>query len=244
MKKIKIDNKQKLWIIICGILIIAILGVLISTLVDKHNSDKETADLVAIASQDPGPEPQYIYQTEYVDKIVEVEVEKEVTQEMLQEGLNDMGVLITEDYYFTQVESFTKTQTILKYITTESNFIYSYDGVVTAGIDFSEVSVSKDDENKVITITVPASDIQLIDIDYDSFKVYEEKEGMWNPLTLEDYNDSMVEFESNAKQKAIDKGVLTRADENAQNIIQNFVSGMVDMSEYKIEYIKSKEVTK
>jgi hypothetical protein len=159
-----------------------------------------------------------------------------ITSETIQDGLREMGVLITQEYYFTQVENYEKTKTILKFITSSSNFIYSYDGVVTAGVDFNNISVEKDDEGKVITIAVPQSEIQYIDIDYDSFKKYSEKDGLWNPISIEDYNASLVDLEKSAKEKAIDKGVLDKADENARNIIQNFVSGIVDDSDYTINW--------
>jgi hypothetical protein len=172
--------------------------------------------------------------TQIVEKFVEVE--KTITADVLQDGLNDMGVLITEEYYFTQVENYEKTKTILNFFTSSSNFIYSYDGVVMAGIDCGEIAVEKDDENQVITITVPPAEIRYIDIDYDSFQMYSEKEGLWNSMSMEDYNDSLVEFEDLARENAINKGVLEKADENAQTIIENFVMGMIEDSDYTIEW--------
>jgi hypothetical protein len=137
---------------------------------------------------------------------------------------------------FVEVENYEKTKTILNFFTSSSNFIYSYDGVVTAGIDCSEISVEKDDENQIITITVPPAEIRYIDIDYDSFQMYSEKEGLWNSMSMEDYNDSLSEFEDLAKENAINKGVLEKADENAKTIIENFVTGMIEDSDYTIEW--------
>jgi hypothetical protein len=172
--------------------------------------------------------------TQIIEKFVEIE--KTITADVLQDGLNDMGILITEEYYFTQVENYEKTKTILNFFTSSSNFIYSYDGVVTAGIDCGEIAVEKNDTNKVITITVPPAEIRYIDIDYDSFQMYSEKEGLWNSMSMEDYNDSLVEFEDLAKENAINKGVLEKADENAKTIIENFVMGMIEDSDYTIEW--------
>jgi hypothetical protein len=137
---------------------------------------------------------------------------------------------------FVEVENYEKTKTILNFFTSSSNFIYSYDGVVTAGIDCGEISVEKDDENQIITITVPPAEIRYIDIDYDSFQMYSEKEGLWNSMSMEDYNDSLSEFEDLAKENAINKGVLEKADENAKKIIENFVTGMIEDSDYTIEW--------
>ena len=39
-----------------------------------------------------------------------------VSTETIQDGLADMGVLLTQEYYFTQVEQYTKEKTFLKFI--------------------------------------------------------------------------------------------------------------------------------
>ena len=59
-----------------------------------------------------------------------------VSTETIQDGLSDMGVLITQEYYFTQVEKYTKEKNIFIVIPSTSGFMYSYDGSVMAGVDF------------------------------------------------------------------------------------------------------------
>lgn len=220
--------EQKITIILAVILslavvvmIIAYLGRTPQTTTDKGMTDENVSGVA-----------QKVFVE--MDKIVEVEVEKEVTQEVIQDGLNSMGVLVTEEYYFTMVENYVKSKTFMKFITTESSFIYSYDGVVTAGIDFSAIEVTKDDDNKKIIVKIPASEIQNVDIDFNSFKIYSEKEGMWNPIKMSDYNDSLVELKDAAINKAKERNILKAADDEAKQIITNFISGFVDKSEYQI----------
>ena len=68
--------------------------------------------------------------------------------ETIEDGLENMGVLVTQEYYFTQVETYTKEKKILNFINSESGFTYSYDGKVTAGIDFGKITVTRDEETK------------------------------------------------------------------------------------------------
>lgn len=218
-----------IYLIICALLIIVCV-VLVATSYSNSKKEEETKVVEVIPTPTPKPEP--TVKVIYEDKIVEVE--KQVTSEMIREGINDMGVLITSEYYFTQVEEYTKQKTFLKYLTTEATFMYSYDGVVTAGIDCSGISVDKDDDAKKVTVTIPAADIQNIDIDFESFKVYEEKEKVWNKISIEDYNDSLIDFENTAKAKALEHGILERASKSAEDIIYKFVSGVVDTSEYDV----------
>ena len=96
--------------------------------------------------------------TEVVENAI-TETETTISGETIREGLNDIGELATEEYFFTRVETFDKSKNIkgIKIPFTESKFVYSYDGIVKAGIDFADVSVEKDDLKKIITITLPDS---------------------------------------------------------------------------------------
>jgi hypothetical protein len=161
-----------------------------------------------------------------------------VDVETLQDGLENMGVLVTQEYYFTQVETYTKEKSYLKIFNSTSEFTYSYDGKVTAGVDFEKIKITKDDAKKTISIQLPESEIQSVDIDTNTFKAYSEKDSLWNPIKLEDVNNSMKEFEANAKQKALDSGILERADIQAQSLIVNFVQNFPNASGYQIVFDK------
>lgn len=226
-KNLKEKRETIITIVFSAIMVLAIVAMVIIFAIRKASAEETIAEV----------EPDRVTtQKVFVekDKIVEVEVEKEITQEVIQDGLRDMGVLITEEYYFTMVENYVKSKTFMKFITSESAFIYSYDGVVTAGVDFNEIKVVRDKANKKILIKVPASEIQNVDIDFDSFKIYSEKEGLWNPIKMSDYNESMVELKKAAINKAEEKNILKRADEEAAEIIENFVKSFFDKNEYQI----------
>jgi hypothetical protein len=217
-------RKSVFYVVLSAIILLVIVWLVIDAFSGKNKTDNVSAEATEKA------------ETQIVEVEKVVEVEKTITTEMLQESLREIGVLVTEEYYFTQVENYEKTKPIFKIFTSTSNCIYSYDGVVAAGIDFNGISVEKDEENKVISIAVPASTIQYVDIDFTSFQVYEEKEGIWNPLSMDDYNESLVEFEDSAREKATEKGVLEKADEHAREIIRNFILGMMDDPDYTIEW--------
>ena len=154
----------------------------------------------------------------------------------IRDGLADMGVLITQEYYFTQVETYTKEKNIFLVIPSTSAFTYSYDGAVMAGVDFEKILVETDEDRRTITVTMPSSEIQAVTIDKDTFKIYSEKDSLWNPLKLEDYNISLDEFETAAKEKALASGILTRSDEQAQNIVRRFIQSLPGMSGYTVEF--------
>ena len=124
------------------------------------------------------------------------QTEKTITGDIIKSGLADIGELATEEYYYTGVESFDSSKSIkgfeLPFTTTR--FIYSYDGVIKAGIDFEEIEVEKDDLKKLIVVTLPPSRILSSEIDHDSFKLYDEKQSIFNPLKVGDVNDTIKDL--------------------------------------------------
>lgn len=228
-------KKEKLYLIAIGVVALAALCVLIIGL--AHPKKAPVSELAPLPSA--APVSKVVYKE--VEKLVEVE--KTISVGMLQDGLRDMGMLITQEYYCTDVISFSsakklfKTDITLKF--TETNYLVSYDGTAYAGIDFSSVTVAKDDAAKVITVSLPKAEIQNVTVDYGSFVLYSEKSGFGNPLSVEDVNTSLQELESGIRSKSLDRGVLDRADENAEQIIRNFIGGLVGPDEYTMEFVRN-----
>ena len=229
MDRVKLRRKR-LALILIGVLALAIVVVLAVGLPRALRSSAETPAEAPVRA-DPTPRVR--------EKQTFVEVEKEISAETIQDGLNEIGLLLTEEYYFTEVVSFSSIKTLfhIELGITESKYLASYDGVISAGIDFAGITVEKDEAEKVIVVRIPLPEICAVDIDPDSFELYSEKEGLGNPITMEDYNSSLVELENTARQKAIDRGVLERAAENAQPVIRNFIVSLLGESGYTLRFL-------
>ncbi len=222
------DTKKKntLYLILIGALVLCMIVLLI------WHGGRQAPDPI------PAVTPRPVPSAPGGEKKRVIEIEKKITAEVIRENLQDVGVLTTEEYYFTEVISYSKVKKLWKIELgiTESSYLISYDGVVTAGIDFTAVDVQKDDEQKRILIILPKSEILSVDIDPESFQLYSEKEGLGNPVSVTDYNQSLVEMEQNARQKALDRGILTRADGNARKLVGQLVAGLVNTEEYTIDF--------
>ena len=211
-------NRIYIWITVLALALAAIL--LIDFAVRRGSEQSEAAETVTMKTE-----------KEKRDNVV-----ISVNTDTVKEGLANMGVLITQEYYFTQVEKYTKEKTILKFLTSQSEFTYSYDGAVLAGVDFEKIQIEKDEDRKILTVDMPAPEIVTVTIDKDTFKIYSEKESLWNPLKLEDYNISLVEFENAAKERAIANGILERSDEQAEKLVLEFIRNLPNASGYTIEF--------
>ena len=224
-------KKTKLLIALIGLIVIAIAVLLI---VHAARGGKSSALTTAVT---PRPSAEVIVREKEVEKIVTVE--KEISAEILRDGVREVGVLVTDEYYFTEVVSFSSIKKFWKIDLgiTESSYLASYDGVVRAGVDLTGAEVAKDDAQKRITVTIPAAEIQGVDIDPESFQLYSEKAGLGNHISAEDFNNSLVELEATARDKAIERGLLERADENARVLIRNLIGALVDLNEYSLVFV-------
>ena len=222
------NKKQKkliTYIAINSVLVIAIIVFVVKIISGKG---KESDVMSKI---DAPMQTEKLYAGEEVKEVVTINTK------VIEDGLREMGTLITQEYYFTQVEEYTNTEKFWIFDSTAS-FTYSYDGVVAAGIDCSQITVVKDDEKKVITITIPKAEITSVTIDNDSFKKYEEKNGLWNKVTTDKFNDSMAAFKETAKNNAVAKGLLKNADKSAEQMIVSFAKSVSADAEYKIETVR------
>jgi len=218
------NTKTKIYIGIIIMLLVAIIVALAVGLNRPVSQPQQTPASNSAASSES-----------HAPKIIQIE--KEVTSEIIQEKLRDMGFLVTQEYDCTGVLSSSKVKTLFKIEIpfTESSYIVTYDATVEAGIDFTKITVDKDDESKLITVHLPDAEIKSVSIDYGSFTLYSEKDGLGTNMTVADYNDSLKEYESTTRKKAVDKGILDKASENAKLVVENFVQSLADTSEYRIK---------
>ena len=219
---------EKIYIVLIAVVLVIIAAVLIFGL----NGMKNNA--ASLPAGEEAPQEKEIIKE--VEKIVEVE--KVISAETIQEGLKDMGLMVTQQYFFTEVVSFSSvkklfnTDIALKF--TESSYLASYDGEVNAGLNFKQIRVEKDETSRTVNVFLPHSEILNVDIDPNSFELYSEKTGISNAISVQDFNQSLIELEETAKNKAIDRGILNAADQNARMIISGFIEGLVDTDEYTV----------
>lgn len=170
-----------------------------------------------------------------VQKIVEKEIT--ISGETIRAGMANIGKLCTAEYHFTHVERVDSSREINGFTIpfTTATFIYSYDGTITAGIDFAEIRVEKDEGTKTISVTLPEAQIISSDVDEDSFELYDEKNNLFNPIRVTDVADSFADLKKAEEQEAIEDGLLEKARSNARMLVENFLRGSYDVGKYEIK---------
>ena len=137
-------------------------------------------------------------------------------------GFEDIGELATQEARCTEVNVTDQSKKLfgIKIPFTQSKYIYSYDVVVKAGIDFNKITWSV--KNKTITVKMPESKILSCELDMDSFKVYHEEESIFTKITLKDNNKSFEKLKATAKKDANANGLLSNAEKCKKTIINSF----------------------
>ena len=167
--------------------------------------------------------------------------ENRLSGQEIQHTLMNISTLNSAEYHYTHVESYDSGNRKILWDSFEiplskSEGVYSYDGKITAGIDFSQIEVNIDNKNKSIIISLPKSDITGSELDTGIMKSYYEKNNLFNPMNAAAFSNMIEDIKKEEEDKAKTNGLLTWADNNAQNLIKNFIENTYDTNSYEIEF--------
>ena len=158
-----------------------------------------------------------------------------ISSDLINNRLEDAKELTTLKYHYTNMGQFQNQSDFYgwKVPFTTKSFIVSYDGLINAGVDLQEATVNV--TGKKIQITIPHAKILSHEIYEDSLQVFLEKDSIFNPIKISDYNDFSLDQKKVVEEKAIDKGLLTEADKKSEEAIKDILR--ID------QYLKDYEIT-
>lgn len=167
-------------------------------------------------------------------------VSPQIILDNVNKEIKEIGELATVEYLFTNAAKYTDSKQIKNWNIplTEKSFTIKWDGVIKAGVKVEEVMVELNEKDQKIIVTIPAAEILSYDTDEDSVEVLDETDNKFNPITVGDKVKFDAETEKEMKQRAIDNGILEKAQESAKKIINNILTAQTSISDnYVIEYI-------
>lgn len=161
-------------------------------------------------------------------------MEPTITSELINNRLEDAKELTTLKYHYTNMGEFQNQSDFYgwKVPFTTKSFIVSYDGLINAGVDLQEATVNV--TGKKIQITIPHAKILSHEIYEDSLQVFLEKDSIFNPIKISDYNDFSMDQKKVVEEKAIEKGLLTEADKKSQEAIKDILRMDQYLKDYEI----------
>lgn len=158
----------------------------------------------------------------------------DITSELINNRLEDAKELTTLKYHYTNMGQFQNQSDFYgwKVPFTTKSFIVSYDGVINAGVDLDGAMVKV--TGKKIQIMIPHAKILSHEIYEDSLQVFLEKDSIFNPIKISDYNDFSMDQKQVVEEKAIDKGLLTEADKKSEEAIRDILRLDQYLKDYEI----------
>lgn len=163
-----------------------------------------------------------------------------ITDSLISEQLNALRELVTTEYLYTnsgKYENQNQITIIGKDINipfTGKRFIVAYDGRIKAGVDIGQAQIDIDEDARAITITLPKSEIISHETFEDTLVVLDETNNVFNPISIENYNEFVSEQKDGMEKKAIERGLLTNADAEAKLMVQSFLSQIPGIDTYKL----------
>lgn len=162
---------------------------------------------------------------------------KEERVDNLKASIEDIGDLVTVEYNYTDILTYKDSLTLMdmKIPFTDKSYIIKYNGYIKAGVDLSK-AVVKDIKETSVELDVPVATITDSVLDEKSMVILDQKNNIFNPLDLGDYQDTLKK-ELNARElKAKKDGLLERAQDNADKILRKLLQGL-GFKDIKINYI-------
>lgn len=226
---------KRYWKEIGAVLLILALVIMVILVISSQKRQKEI-------------EGQLERQNELVDALREKEGSKDtkekvvITSDIIKERLSSIRELVTQEYIYTNADKREGKETWIFGWTrpfSENSIILTYDGTIKAGVDLNEVEVVVNEEKRTITVTLPPSKITDNNIPQETINVVEVKDGLFNNVTFDNYNEFISEQKLIMQEKAIDQGLLIKANEEAKEAIIAFLSVMPGIGDgedsYKLE---------
>lgn len=172
-----------------------------------------------------------------------IEPEPVITTSTVSEQLNAIQELVTAEYLYTNADRYENNNKIkvvkweVSVPFSQKYFTIAYDGRIKAGMDLSKAEIEVEETSRTITIALPKSTITSHETFEDTLVVLNEADGLFNKITIENYNDFIKGQKAKMEDKAIkERGLLTEADTKAKAAIRNILNLLPGIDTYTIQF--------
>ncbi len=161
-----------------------------------------------------------------------------ISSKAVEQRMQDIGELATQEAYVTIVNKDASKANLwgIDVPLTDSKYIFSYDVTIKAGLNFADVSLTVDEQHKIVTVSLPEVTILETSLDLDSLEVYDESSNIFNPLKIFQMNANQQLMEEQGKEKALNMGILEAAQSNAEVLMTNLLVTSYPTPEWIIRF--------
>lgn len=167
----------------------------------------------------------------------------EITRSELEAQVRSLSELITKKYMYRNATQQDSDKTWLWGWTmpfSDVSLLATYDGTITTSVDLNQIKFGINENTKTITVTMPQSKIFDHNIPQETINVLQVRNNLFNKIDFNDYNQFIAAEKTVMEQVAIERGLLTEADEEAQEIIKAFLEKIPGMEAYTLDFKQAK----
>lgn len=153
--------------------------------------------------------------------------EPQLSAVVLESRLTQAQELATVTYAYTNMAQFQSSSSFYGVTLpfTTKKFILTYDGIIKAGVNLQNASVSV--AGTAVTVALPAAEILSHEIEEDSVEIFDEKASLFNPFTVEDFTAFQADQKQAMEARALERGLLDEARTQAESGIRALLSPLV-----------------
>ncbi len=170
----------------------------------------------------------------------EAPIKTTVTVEEIKSILSPASDLITSRYYYTNAADFESVKNwpifSVENPFTRSGGYIMYDGVVSVGIDISQISYEVDNDQQIITVSLPKEKVLAHEVDNSSV-VTDAHVSMLNILDADYYTKLIAGLQEETEEKVMSNNAyMKEVRQNTETVIKTLLSATELTSEYKVRF--------
>ena len=157
----------------------------------------------------------------------------------VEEVLKPAGELITMKVYYKDADTYEHHKEAFGFTLplTSNKIVFTYEGTISLGVDFTKITYEIDNEEKKITVNLPEVEILANEIDASSFTVPYESVSIFNQEHMKDVTDLIDDLkQSKAEKVNKDEDLKKSALDNAENVISGFLKSAALTKEYTVVF--------
>lgn len=176
-----------------------------------------------------------------ITKVEEVIAEENYTLSIgtVEEVLSPASDLITAKYYYTDADTYENYKELFgkKVPFTTDKVVFTYDGVISIGIELADVEYQIDNENQKITIKLPELTVKANEINEDSFEFPYISDSIFNATEMVDYVDLIGTLEKEKeKDLLVNTEFMEGALENTKTVLESFLTANDATKNYEVVF--------
>ena len=150
-------------------------------------------------------------------ELAEAEAKIVITEDQVRTSIEPAAELVTQNYRYTSADTYKKYYDIDGWTIpfTTDQTVFTYDGIIKAGINFKDIGITVDNDAQIITVDLPEPYIISHEIDENSFQIYDVKNSVFTETDLSEYASLIADL----KQKRED--AYNAEPENRENVIRS-----------------------